>query len=191
VGSIASEFSIGAYIQSVWPLHSDLVDIFLENSCGQMFTYKIVGKEMLLVAEGDAHEEKFSDMMISSTFEDYDTIVRLSSPPTASLIPATESDYCRYRFHVHATSELEAEYKTNSPKIFAAMAAAIFLFTSAVFIAYDCLVVRRQQVMECSTSNTDRIVTFPKSFMNRLCEESIDTNPIKAPWQKSPMPGML
>jgi class 3 adenylate cyclase len=177
VGSIASEFSIGAYIQSVWPLHSDLVDILLENSCGQTFTYKVVGKEMLLVAEGDAHEEEFSDMMISSTFEDYDAIVRLSSPPTASLILATEPDYCRYRFRVHATSELEAEYKTNSPKIFAAMAAAIFLFTSAFFIAYDCLVVRRQQKVMENARRSNAIVSslFPKSFMNRLYEENAST----------------
>jgi class 3 adenylate cyclase len=175
VGSIASEFGIRAYIQSVWPPRSDLVDIVLENSCGQVSTYKIDGKELVPVAEGDAREEKFRDMTVSSTFEDFDTIVRLSSPSTTTPSAATESDYCRYRFHVQATSELEAEYKTNEPRVFAGMAAAIFLFTSAVFIAYDYLVIRRQQKVMENARRSNAIVSslFPKAFRDRLYEENV------------------
>ena len=127
-----------------------------------------------MVEDGDGHDTNYPGMAISSTFEDFERIVSLSTPVSGDASAAFTAKYCRYRFHVHATSELADEFKTREPFIFACIAAAIFFLTSTVFILYDCLVIRRQRkVMETARRNSHIVSSlFPKAFRSRLYEEN-------------------
>lgn len=53
------------------------------------------------------------------------------------------------------------------------MTAAIFVFTSLVFVTYDCLVARRQKVVMNRVNETGRIVSslFPAQVRKQLYEE--------------------
>ena len=124
-----------------------------------------------MVGEGDHHDTKFGDQYQASTFEAYEEIVNFAAPVNKN---QTKLDYCRYRFMVFPTQEMEDEYITTAPIIYAAVTAVIFLFTSLVFILYDLLVRRRQDKVMESAQRTNAIVSslFPQNVRDRLLQQA-------------------
>ena len=175
IGTISMELFWGSFLSAVFPPQSDLVDMIVENSCGENFTFRadLVSDSFDLVGRGDLHDRGFDDKVRSSTYEEYEQIVNL-----AALVNRNQSalDYCRYKFHVFATSELEDEYITNKPIIYAVIAGIIFVFTSAVFLFYDFIVGRRQRKVMEAANRTNDIVTdlFPKEVRDRLYERAAE-----------------
>ena len=130
---------------------------------------------LVLVGEGDLHNKELSCMVRSSSFERYEQIVDL-----AATVSKNQSglDYCRYRFHVFATDELEDSYVTNDPYIYAIINSSIFVFTSLIFILYDAIVHRRQNKVMGVAKRTNDIVTeiFPKQVRDRMFERAQEQN---------------
>jgi hypothetical protein len=110
VGSISFEVRWSSFLSFVFPPLSHLVDIVIENSFGQNFTYGVdaIADVLVLKGKGDLHDRSFgSSHSFSSTFEEYDLIVKGAAP---ELPPqGAELNYCRYRYHVFATQEYEGE----------------------------------------------------------------------------------
>jgi hypothetical protein len=52
---------------------------------------------------------------------------------------------CQYFLQVYPSSDMEDDYITSNPIIFTVVAVLIFVFTSVVFLFYDCLVEKRQK----------------------------------------------
>lgn len=161
------------FVSSVFPPQSQLVDIVVENSCGQNYTFNVneVADRLVLKGVGDLHDPSFSSTAYSSTFEEYENIVFAVSTQTPP--EGVTMNYCRYRFHVFSTQELEDKYLDSDPIIFAIITASIFIFTSIIFFLYDTTVDRRQRKVMDSANRTNAIVSslFPKTVRDRLFDQ--------------------
>jgi Adenylate and Guanylate cyclase catalytic domain len=174
IGAIGLEFFWRGFITGAVPSKSDLVLLVIENTCGQAHSYVIDPIENSLSMRGitDLHDSKYDSMARSTSYEDYDTIVRT----TGSLLE--QAEYCSYKFVVYPTQVLENQYmKTNSPTLYASMACLIFVFTTLVFLSYDVMVRRRQAKVMASAKRTNDIVSslFPENVRARLYERAAAT----------------
>jgi Adenylate and Guanylate cyclase catalytic domain len=172
VGAIGFEFLWERLISGAVPAKSNLVSLVLENTCGQAHTYSIdpVESRLKLQDTTDKHNPKYTHMGRTSSYEDYEQIVRFEAMDGEKKM----SD-CLYRFRVYPTQSFENEYVTNRPGVFAAVGGVIFLFTSLVFVSYDTVIRRRQRKVMASAKRTNDIVSslFPDTVRGRLYERAI------------------
>jgi hypothetical protein len=191
VGSVGAALRMDRILQSVVPPYSDLVDVVIENSCDQVVTYKVspVSNTLQYVGHGDLHDIKYDHMFWSSSFEDFKRNVDLISPGVLTGSADTTSDgYCKYRFLVYPTADLEQKYKSNEPYVYALLVFAIFVFTSLVFIIYDCMVRRRQQKVMTSAKRTNDIVAslYPANVRSRLFQISDSHSQVEGKLHRKP-----
>lgn len=75
-----------------------------------------------------------------------------------------------YKIRVYPSVDFQASYITNEPMIFSIAVAIIFIFTSTLFILYDCCVQRRQNRTSDLADRTSAMVDslFPASVRDRL-----------------------
>ena len=170
-GSISLDLLWSNFLVGVFPPNSDLVDVVIENSCGQNFTYSVDMEldKLVLLGEGDLHDEIYDNMVFSTSFDDFDMIVEYSSQIQKD---GKTFDYCRYRFHVFSSQRFEDNYTTNNPVVYAAISGSVFFFTSLVFVLYDYIVRQRQaKIMNSATKTNDIVVSlFPENVRDRLLE---------------------
>jgi Adenylate and Guanylate cyclase catalytic domain len=173
VGAIGLEYLWRDFAAGAVPANSGLVSLVIENTCGQAHTYTIDPTQTRLKLRGttDAHESKYDDMVHSTTFDDYDVLLRASGS-----IPS--GPHCSYRFLVYPTKSLEREYLNNDPIVYCAVAGVIFIFSSLVFFFYDTMVRRRQRKVMASAKRSNNIVSslFPENVRERLYERAAATD---------------
>lgn len=181
VGSVTKELAWTRYLGDGYgslPPNSGLADIVVESSCTGPKTFRIQEEELVLVGEGDLHEQRFGEMEYASTYEEFHQLVDFVAGRGDKV--ASVAGYCSYRFCVHATTELEAQFVTGKPVAFAVIAVLFFVFTAGIFLMYDYLVTRRQRKVMESARRSNAIVSslFPKSIRNRLYDEATDAGSI-------------
>ena len=137
---------------------SDCVNNF-ENGTDQSVTFLIEGTEVSFVGEGDLHETQFDDLREDGLIVPFQAAEGLN--------------FCSYSLTVFPSQALRDDYDTNTPVLFTSVVLLVFLFTSMVFVMYDCLVQRRQDKVMTSANRTDAIVSslFPKEFRERIYEQ--------------------
>ena len=167
VAAVALDFLWDLYITSVFPSLAQYVDVVINNTCSGSMTYNvdIVRDQMTRVGYGDLHDPAYDKMRFQSTLEDFDFTLHAFSPLANR--PAEE---CRYSFTVYATKELENEFMSWEPIIFAVLVGAIFVFTAVVFLVYDLAVKRRQDKVMVNATKTSNIVSslFPENVRRRI-----------------------
>jgi class 3 adenylate cyclase len=170
IGSLALDFtwqSIFGYSEKL-PLNSDGIVLVIESNQGQAFTFQIGdNRTATLVSVGDVHDTKFDSMMNATTFEElYDVILRASQKSDVGI----NQTALLYSLSVYPSDEFMSLFVTNKPAIYTCLVAAIFVFTSAIFILYDIFVRRRQTKVMESAIQANAIVTslFPESIRSRL-----------------------
>lgn len=167
IGSIVIDFDFRFLVGSLVPVESKGIDIVLENSCGQKRTFSSDGTSIDLIGDGDLHDPKYASMMMSSTYEDFLEIQRTTSPEN----PGGDNPMnCAYRIVVCSSKEFRSTYISNKPRLYAMSVILIFVFTSLVFITYDCYVTRRQKNLMEAALQRDEIVSslFPAVVRARL-----------------------
>ena len=186
VGSVGIDLSWEGFATGVFPPNSQFVDIVVENSCGQNYTFHVdqVSNAFSFAGEGDLTDKSFhTDMIRSTSFEEYESLVNFAGP-----VPQDQEalDYCRYRFIVYPTEALEDLHVTSDPYIYAGIVAAVFVFTSLVFVLYDVIVTRRQAKVMASAKRTNDIVSslFPKNVRDHLFEEAHEKQAAEAAAKK-------
>lgn len=127
----------------------------LSSTCGDSFTYRIDGPKASYLGQGDL-SQGFTEMGI-----------------TAIVIGGPDSDnplHCAYNITVFPTDILEEKYLTNEPLVFTIFILATFIFTTMVFVAYDCLVQRRHSVVNKTAVESSTIVSslFPRNVRDRM-----------------------
>lgn len=87
-------------------------------------------------------------------------------------LPLDES-YCSHQVHVYPSEKFEDNFTSNDPIVFPIIVAAIFLFTSLVFITYDRVVELRQRRLVSKATVSSAIVSslFPKTVRDQLHKE--------------------
>lgn len=153
------------------PTATDAIYVVISNTCNQTFTYSVMGEDVEFVDDGDKHESKYDSIMQSALFGEH-LMEPIPSDSTYTGRPLY-GDFCPYTFSVYASAEMEGAYVTNAPAIYAAIACLIFLFTSLVFVAYDCLVEKRQAMTMESAARSDAIVSslFPSEVKQQMYDE--------------------
>jgi hypothetical protein len=154
------------YFEDILADHA-IVDVVLVNTCDQSYTYQINGPDVTYLGAGDRHDPKFDRFLVATKSGVYlqgDTIER-----------DTEGS-CLYSIQVYPSEQYQEIYVTSKPAIFTAMLILVFLFTSAVFFMYDCLVERRQRVVMDTAVASSAIVSslFPKNVRDRLYNKASD-----------------
>lgn len=170
-GFLAMDIYWQAFLNDILAPDSEPLYVVIENTCNQSFTYQLTGPEAVYIGEGDQSEIKFRDMSISEVFGK-DLMVHDTNSTYAGRL--LYDNYCPYTFTVSPSQKMQDNYITNKPMIYTIVAVLIFVFTSMVFVLYDCIVERRQQLVMDSAAQSDAIVSslFPTDVKKRLYEEN-------------------
>ena len=131
----------------------------LENTCGQVFSYEINGRDASYLGQGDLHDPKYSNMEESTGFGFF-----------LSRDEPVEKPHCAYNVRIYPSQQLEDDIRSSTPLIFAMSLTSVFVFTSLVFLTYDRCVERRQKVVQESAEQTSKVVAslFPEQVQERL-----------------------
>jgi class 3 adenylate cyclase len=177
VGVISSNLYWRLYFNHILPPNARGIMCVLENSRGQIFTYRIDGSEALYYGNGDLHDSKYDHLEVSSDVSSY--LAKKLSPETKSYTSVDLSEeYCNYKLRVYPSQDTEDEYVNQDPIIYTVVIACVFLFTSLVFVAYDRLVTRRQRIVMDRAVASSAIVSslFPSQVRDQLYKENETDN---------------
>lgn len=143
-----------------------------QEGCGVPFTYRLDGPKATYVGVGDLHDEKYDYLIQSRTlFKIMETTKNSTEGSTYSGLPLDDK-YCPLTIHVYPSQTMEDAYLTSDPLRFTILAAAIFVFTSLVFVAYDCIVARRQKIVMDRALASGAIVSslFPEKVKSKCMQ---------------------
>jgi hypothetical protein len=84
------------------------------------------------------------------------------------------NEYCGYKIHVYPSADTEAQFVNGQALLFTLIVVGVFIFTSLVFVIYDCIVARRQRIVMDRAVASSAIVAslFPSQVRNQIYQES-------------------
>jgi class 3 adenylate cyclase len=169
VGVFSLSFFWRDLLKNLLPPNSKGVIVVFENTCEQVFTYRIDGEKAIYVGQGDQHDSRYDYLGISSTFSELKNNSDSSRGSAYTGLPLS-LDYCLMTLRVYPSKVMEDEYLTSDPAVFTVAAVLIFVFTSLVFFLYDWLVERRQKKVMSTAIQSSEIVSslFPSQVRDRL-----------------------
>lgn len=153
----------GVLAENVEPIVA-VLDNLCHGSIAQSFTYMIQGDQASYLGPGDLHDDKYDYLEKSTGF--------------GAFLPGEGRDgieyNCVYSVRVYPTDEMQGEYYTNYPYVFAGSLLAVFVFTSIVFVAYDRCVERRQAKLQRTAEQSTSVVAslFPEKVRARLFDNA-------------------
>jgi hypothetical protein len=154
---------------NVLPENAEAVVAVISNTCNQTFSFQVTGQEVVYLGLGDAHDPKYKHLVVQQAVA---SSLNAHAGPKNRAYAAVDLDesLCRYSIAVYPSQALEDAFLTHQPIIFTAVVAAIFLFTSLVFVLYDLLVARRQRIVMAQALQSGAIVNslFPQNVQARL-----------------------
>lgn len=150
------------YFVNVLPVNADGVIVVLENTCNQTFTYAVDGPKAHYLGQGDLHDPEFDEYGVSTGFGAF-----LGMGADEYIV---EKHHCSYNVKVYPSTTYKDSYATKTPLLFTIILACCFLFTSLVFVVYDCLVEKRQnKVLETAVKSTEVVENlFPAEVREGL-----------------------
>jgi hypothetical protein len=146
----------------------------LENNFGQAVTYRIDGPTVTYLGSGDLHDAEYDYLEASENIAAY--LKERAGPESRSYTAVDLNDgYVSYTLHVFPSDDMKDEYLTNEPMIYTIVVASVFVFTSLIFLMYDCVVERRQKVVLNKAVKSTAMVRslFPKNVEDRLFNDSL------------------
>lgn len=170
VGFIISSVSWESFFTASLPPDPNGITSVIKNSCGEVFTFQIIGMNVNYLGPQDLHEEEYSDMVHSAALTDLgDSFTNIS---------LNAKDSCQYSIQMYPSKRMETDYYTNDPLLYALFVGAIFLFTILLFFLYRILVRRRQQFLAEHANKNHAIVSslFPEVVRSRLFEDEKQEN---------------
>eukprot|EP00934_Nitzschia_sp_Nitz4_P006775 Nitzschia sp. Nitz4//scaffold127_size64804//37229//39533//NITZ4_006180-RA/size64804-augustus-gene-0.59-mRNA-1//-1//CDS//3329534762//6765//frame0 len=161
VAELTSYLYWQVYLEDVLSNEDSEIDVVLENTCNQSFTYQIYGADAAYMGQGIRVNSAYSHMEVMTGY----------GPFKSNVDPEDAADgECLYRLRIFPTESMERHYVTNQPRRFALTLAGMFLFTCSVFLLYDTLVERRQRLVLRSAQTSGAVVAslFPPEVRDRL-----------------------
>jgi hypothetical protein len=115
---------------------------------------------------GDLHDNDFDSYERKLTFADL-----VNASDTAYPLASSE---CPYAIRVYPSQQFYDSYVTNSPISITLIVGGIFIFTAIMFVLYDRLVERRQQLLLRKATQSSAILAslFPKTIRDQLMAEA-------------------
>lgn len=196
-GVIGIEFKWESLFENVLQEEQEsnhVVQVVVDNSCEDVqATFSVRGAEVTYDSDrgpGDWHDPKYDAHVVSTTVKEFGAhhiAAQQHVPP-----PPGFDEYmnvkqvvdgglaCRYTVHFYPTNEFEQYFTTSRPALYTVGVLMIFVFTTIVFICYDCLVERRHFVVKDTAVKSSNIVNqmYPPQFVNRVIQPHEHTNNI-------------
>jgi hypothetical protein len=154
------------HFSNVLPAGTRRLDIEVEDTCGSAFTYTVEGPSVSFLGYGLLHDRKYDSLSIHAQFAEFASLQGTAAVPSGSS--------CDYKISVFATNEFKSSYQSEKPVLYATAVVCVFLFTAVVFVIYDWLVSRRQNMIMITAQRTNAIVSsmFPKNVQERILEQA-------------------
>lgn len=178
VSSLLIPLDWASFFRRVLPESSNGVVCVVENACDQAFTYRIDGKTAIFEGYGDLHSANFNGD------RDYIRVVNINEDVAerqARVTAELSTDFCPYQMRIYPSPQLEDEYLTFQPALFAFLTAFIFFMIFLTAVAYDWLVQRRLKAAIASAMESGAVVSslFPKQFREQLMKSKKGEDPNK------------
>jgi class 3 adenylate cyclase len=169
VGILGRTFYWRLFFKDVLPPNTRGIVCVLENSQGQMLTYRI-DQHVTYAGKGDLHDPAYD--RYKKTLDIASKSLTAESKSFMSV--DIDSTYCSYKLHIYPSRENENEYTNDDAVILAVIIAAVSLFTSLVFVVYTIAVFRRQQVVMDRAVASSAIVSslFPSQVREQIYLEN-------------------
>ena len=153
------------------PSASGLIGV-LGNSCNQTFTFRIDGVNVYFVGDNDLHDSNYDYLKQEVSF------LTSSNENKEYLGFPIDDTGCDYTLSVYPSDDLHNKYVTNIPVIASVVILLVFIVTSSLFVLYDCLVQRRQRIVQKEAESSGAIVSslFPEAYRERLMAAQTNTN---------------
>ena len=161
------------FIQNILPRDNDGIVVVFTDTCGPPFTYQLNGPEAIYLGPGDLHDAAYDSLgQHYSIGEIMDFTQDSAEGSSYTGLPVSET-FCPRTVHIYPSDVFYDSYVTNNPAVFTTLAAVIFLFTSVVFVMYDCIVERRQRIVKKQALASGAIVSslFPEQVRHHLYKE--------------------
>mmetsp|Transcript_18806 Transcript_18806/g.40484 ORF Transcript_18806/g.40484 Transcript_18806/m.40484 type:complete len:1140 (+) Transcript_18806:117-3536(+) len=164
VGAIAVTMFWRELLRNILSPGSDGIVAVIGSKCQDPFTYQINGPDAVYLGSGDRHDEAYNRLAEFSFLHDL-----RSSGKSYTGFPLS-STYCPYWIRLYASDTMRDSHETNNPLLFTIVALSIFMFTSAVFVLYDCVSERRQKKVLSVAVKSTAVVSglFPKVVRDRI-----------------------
>lgn len=155
-------------IKHILPSNSIGIILVFSNECGNVFTYRIDGAMVTFLGAGDQHDEKFEEMGMSYL------LTELTGQDSSYTGIPLDPHRCPMSLHIYPSQAMQDLYVTKDPIMFTLVVAAVFVFTSGLFLAYDLFVARRQRIIKARALASGAIVSslFPENVADKLYEEN-------------------
>eukprot|EP00538_Stauroneis_constricta_P004319 CAMPEP_0119570876 /NCGR_PEP_ID=MMETSP1352-20130426/43835_1 /TAXON_ID=265584 /ORGANISM="Stauroneis constricta, Strain CCMP1120" /LENGTH=813 /DNA_ID=CAMNT_0007620553 /DNA_START=258 /DNA_END=2700 /DNA_ORIENTATION=- len=153
----------------------------IENTLNQTFSFELAQNDVVYVGKRDTHESKYDGMVFEADIADYINATKSAATRSYTSVELDRA-FSNYKIRVYPTSDMEDEFLTYNPILFSGAILIVFIFTSAVFIIYDCMVERRQRVVVDKAVKSGAVVSslFPESVQARLYQEHDAQNQTKS-----------
>lgn len=155
------------YFQNLIHAPGDIYAV-MKSSCGFNITYKLNGLTAESMGTGDHHDPKYDDYEVSGDLFVPQFDRELALPDGVCVNDLT--------LHLYPSNGFEQVYTTNEPVVYALGVVLVFVFTSAVFLIYDCMVKARQSKVMERVVREDKILAglFPAGVRDRMYEDHDD-----------------
>jgi class 3 adenylate cyclase len=172
-GILSSTFYWKLYLENVLPANRKGIICVLQNSFHQTFTYRIDGTAASYLGVGDLHDPKYDHLEVSSDMTSY-FASRSSQSTTSYTVVKLNTAFNAYSLRIYPSKDTEASHVDSEPRILTIAIIFVFVFTSLVFMIYDCMVARRQcVVMNRAVASTSIISSlFPSQVRDKVYEEN-------------------
>ncbi|CAB9497225.1 Receptor-type guanylate cyclase gcy [Seminavis robusta] len=147
------------YFENILPSEAHGVIIVMKDTCGGEFSYQVNGAEAIFLGYGDFHDPAYTHLEEQALFA-----------PFQRLNFSEAHTHCEYDLHIYPSLELEEDYRTSKPIVYAFLVVGVFLVTAMVFVLYDYLVQLRQNKVSLAAKKSHAVVAslFPKNVRDRI-----------------------
>ena len=178
-GSLVAMVSWVDLFSSILPSRAQGIVCVVENTCGQLASFRVDGRTSRFLGLQDNHDSKFSRYRNTFSLDDLSL-----AEQTVSRFPLQE--ICPYRLHVYPSADTKAVLASFNPVLLVAIAMGFFFFTVCVFLVYDRFMERRNRAVLVSAVEARAIVSslFPANVRDRLLASSREERQRKKQLQK-------
>jgi hypothetical protein len=141
------------YLRDLLPETVKGITVVIENTCDGFYTYEMSNSKAYGIGFGDIHDPTFDEFHVKGRF-----LTEKIEDGTISGVPLNQEG-CPYIFHVYPSQTYFEDFISKDPVVISLSVAAVFLFTIIMFLLYDRLVERRQQLVLAKATQSTAIVS--------------------------------
>jgi hypothetical protein len=173
VGTMGVNINWRTIFTHILPANIRGVHCVIDNTFNQAFTIQVDGAEATYLGVGDFHDPTYDHLVETASLNEY--LKGTASKETRAYTSVDlDAKFGNFYLRVYPSAATENDFQNNDTRLFTFVIIGVFLFTSAVFAAYDYLVGRRQRILMHHATKSSAIVSslFPSQVRGQLYEQN-------------------